>query len=135
VILSGAPQDPTHVCPPTAIAWRVRVAGTICVRVVYAVRHGPLNWSTLECDRAARHKKICNGFWNFISAMRQQPVKSHADAKTAANPVKYQRRDHSRPAPEKESGYRCYMRKNNKDSVCPINTKSFSCYPPLSPHV
>jgi hypothetical protein len=79
----------------------VRVAGTICVRVVYAVRHGPLNWSTLECDRAARHKKICNGFWNFISAMRQQPVKSHADAKTAANPVKYQRRDHSRPAPEK----------------------------------
>src|SRR6185369_13932305 len=121
MILSRAPQYPTNVRPPTAIAWRVRVADTICVRMVYAVRHYPLNWPTLERERAAGHKKIFNRFRNFITAMGQQPVKSHADAETSANPVKHYRRDHRGPAPEKESCDRRSMRKNQEDPVCPIN--------------
>src|SRR5919112_471406 len=89
VILSRAPQYPTNVRPPTTIARRVRIAGTICVRMVYAMRHYPLNWPTFERQRAARRKKIFDCLRNFITAMGQQPVKTHADAETSTDPVKH----------------------------------------------
>jgi hypothetical protein len=66
--------------------WIVRA---ICVGVVYAVRHYPLNWTTFEGQRAAGDEKVFNQFRHFVTAMGYQPVIAHADTKTAADPVKH----------------------------------------------
>src|ERR1043166_6255235 len=55
VFLCRAAQNPTDVCPPTAIAGRMRIPGAIGVRMMYAVRHYPLNRSTFKRERAARN--------------------------------------------------------------------------------
>src|SRR6185503_6129181 len=113
----------THMRPPTTIARRVRVAGTISVRMVYAMRHHPLNRPALERQRAARRKKVFNWFWNFITAMGQQPVISHADTETSRDPVKHHCGNQRRPAPEKERCDCCKMCKDQENSICPINPK------------
>ena len=69
VILRGAPQYPANVRPPTAVARRMRIAGAICVRMMYAMRYDPLNRTAFERERAADRQKIFNCFRNFITAM------------------------------------------------------------------
>ena len=71
VILSRAPQYPTNVCPPAAMAWRMWIARAICVRMVYAVRHYPLNWTTFERHRAASDQKVFNEFRHLVTAVGQ----------------------------------------------------------------
>src|SRR6185503_13062862 len=48
VILCCAPQYPTNVCPPAAVAWRMWITRPICMRMMYAVRHYPFNWTTFK---------------------------------------------------------------------------------------
>src|ERR1044072_7481815 len=103
MILCRAPQNPTNVGPPAAIARRVRVACFICVCVVYPVRHYPLNRSAFERHRAAGHQKVFDRFRHFITAVSEQPVPTHADAKTSTDPVKDERGYHRGPTPEPES--------------------------------
>src|SRR6185369_17224512 len=89
VILSRAPQYPTNMCPPAAMAWRMWIVRTICVGVVYTVRHYPLNGTTFESQRAAGYEKVFNHFRHFVTAVGYQPVIAHADTQTTANPVKH----------------------------------------------
>jgi hypothetical protein len=98
----------------------VRIARFIRVGVMYPVRHSPLNGSTFEGQRTAGHKKVFNHFWDFITAMSKQSVPTHADAKTSAHPVKDDRGNERRPAPEKESCDSSKMRNNEKNAGAPI---------------
>jgi hypothetical protein len=102
----------------------VWITGTIGMRMVNAMRHDPLNWPTLECERAAGYEKIFNWFRDFITAMRKQPVKAHADAETSADPIKHERGEHGRPAPEKESRYSRYMRNDKENCIRPIEAEA-----------
>ncbi len=70
------------------MAWRMRIARTISVRMMYAVSHQPLNGTTFESQRAAGNEKVFNRFRYFVTAMGKQPMIAHADTKTAGNPVK-----------------------------------------------
>jgi hypothetical protein len=79
----------------------MRIALTICVRMMYAVRDYPLDWSTFQSHRAASHQEVFDEFRDLVTAMSQQPVVAHADTKTAANPVKDNCGDDRGPAPEK----------------------------------
>jgi hypothetical protein len=89
-----------------------------------AVRHHPLNWTTFEGQRTAGHKKVLNHFGDFIPAMSEQPVPTHADTKTSAHPVKDDRRNKRRPAPEKESCDSSKVRNNEKNAGAPIRRRS-----------
>src|SRR5688572_2626465 len=80
----------------------MRVACTICVRMMYAVRYHPLDWTTFESHRAASHQKIFDEFRDLVTAVRQQPVIAHTDTKTAAHPIQDDGGDDGGPAPEKE---------------------------------
>ena len=71
MILCRAPQYPTNVCPPAAIAWRMWIVLAICVRMMYAVRHYPLDWTTFEGHCAASHEKVFNHFRHFVTAVGQ----------------------------------------------------------------
>jgi hypothetical protein len=96
---------------------------------MYAVRHNPLNWSTFEGQCTAGHKKVFNYFWNFITAVSEQPVPAHTDAETSAHPVKDDRGNKSRPAPEEESCDSSKMRNNEKNAgapICPGSSRRFS---------
>jgi len=95
------------------------------VCVVYSVCHNPLNWSTFEGQRPASHKKVFNHFGDFITAVSQQPVPTHADTKTSTYPIKDDRGNHRRPAPEKESCDGSKMRKNKKNAASPVNSRTF----------
>jgi hypothetical protein len=126
MILSGAPQYPTNVRPPTSVARRVRISWVICVRVMYTMRYNPLNRPTFESHRAARRQKVFNYSGNFITAMSQESVIAHPDAETSAHPIKNNCRNHRRPAGEKERCNRSRMRDNQENSIGPIDSKLFS---------
>ncbi len=79
----------------------MRIACTIGVRMVYAVRHDPLDWSTLQCEGSASHEEILDKFRDLVAPVSDQPMVAHANPQTAADPIKQNRGNHRRPAPEK----------------------------------
>ena len=103
------------------MSWRMRIAWLIGVGVVYSVRHYPLNWSTFERQRTAGDQKVFNRFRHCITAVREQPVPTHADAQARTDPIKDERRNHRRPAPEEQSGDGRKMGNNEKDRCAPVN--------------
>src|ERR1051325_5460389 len=87
VILRSAAKNPADVCPPAAVARRVRVALAIRVRMMDAVRRDPLNRSAFDRQRTANNQKVFDQFWDFVTSMRNQSMKSHPDAQAAGNPI------------------------------------------------
>ena len=87
-----AGQDPSHVRPPGAFARRVRVAFTVGLLMVDAMRRDPENRTAFERQRAAEGQEILDPFVGLVAAVRQQPVIRHADAEHAADEVQNQRR-------------------------------------------
>src|ERR1044071_8533042 len=122
MILCGAPQYPTDMCPPATMAWRMRIARAISVRMMYAVSYQPLNGTTFESQRAAGYEKVFNQFRYLVTAMGKQPMIAHADTKTPANPVKDHSGDYSRPAPKKKCCDGAKMRANQKNPGSPITS-------------
>src|SRR3979490_2614338 len=84
--LRCAGQDPTNVGPPASVARRVRIALFIGMRMMNAMRRGPLYRSTFEREGATEDQKVLDNFRYFIAAMRHQAMIAHADAETAADP-------------------------------------------------
>src|SRR6185369_88803 len=107
MILCGAPQYPTDMCPPATMTWRMRVARAIGVRMMDAVSHQPLNGTTFERQRAAGYEKVFNQFRYFVTAVGYEPVIAHADTKTTADPVKHDSGDRSE---ERRVGKECRSR-------------------------
>jgi len=101
--------------PPAAIAWRVWIARSICVRMMYAVRHNPLDWTTFKGHRAASHEKVLDQLWHLVTAVRKQPVIAHTNTKTASDPVKDDSRQYGGPAPEKKR-YNCSNVGNSEET-------------------
>ena len=121
VTLRAAPQNPTDMRPPAAIARRMRVAIAIRVRMMDSMRCDPLYRTTLYCQRAADYQEVFDGFGNFISSMRQQPVEAHADAEASCDPIEY-RRDYDRlPAPEKQRRHGANVKNHHENIVAPID--------------
>src|SRR5215213_587312 len=137
VILGRAPQYPADVSPPATVARRMGIACLICMRMVYAVRHYPLDWTTFESQRGAGHQKVFNCFRHLVTAVRQQTVIAHPDAQTRTNPVKDYRGDDGRPTPKKKRCNRSKMGDNKKDPGAPIPIRPIDLYPlahsPASP--
>jgi hypothetical protein len=92
----------------------------IGVRVVNTVRHDPLDWSTFNRERPAGNQEIFHEFRYFVTAVRQQPVKAHADAEATRNPVKNGGSNERAPAPEKWRRESRHVDDHQKDNVAPI---------------
>src|SRR3989475_3466199 len=107
--------------PPATIARRMRVAGLIRMRMMDAMRRNPLNRATFDRQHATGHEEIFSQFRHFVTTMSDKPMKAHADAKTAGNPVKNDCADHRRPAPEKESCYGGRVGDNEESSSAPVD--------------
>ena len=56
------------------------------MRVMNAMSDDPKDVSAFKCERATDSQKILNELWCFVAAMRQLPVKPHADAQAGRNP-------------------------------------------------
>src|SRR5437870_5121262 len=127
MILSGAAQDPTDMCPPAAIARRMRIACAVCMRVMDPMRGNPLDRATFEGQRPASHQEIFHQLWHLVTTMSNQPVKAHADTQTAGDPVENDCTDYRGPTPEKESYDGGSVSANQKDPIAPFDIEPLPC--------
>ena len=81
-----AHQDPAHVRPPFAVDWRVRIAFAIGELMMNPVRRYPENRAAFERQSRANRQKVLHPFRSLVSAVRQQPVITHANAEAPGNP-------------------------------------------------
>jgi len=84
VVVHGlAHQGPTHVRPPLAIARGVGIAFAIGVLVMNAMGRHAEYGAAFEGESATEGEKVLDPLGSLISAMRQQPVITHADSQAA----------------------------------------------------
>src|SRR6185295_18704232 len=110
VLLSGAVQNPSHVCPPTAVAWCVRIAGRICVRMMNSVRDYPIDRTAFECERATDRHKIFDQLGRLITAMCKESVKAHSHSQTPHDPPEHKGGHQGLPTKYKERGQRAHVK-------------------------
>src|SRR5258706_9440535 len=65
----GAYYHPSDVRPPAAVTRRMRIARPIRVRVMYAMRHHPVNGAALQREQATDSDEILHQLWRFVAAM------------------------------------------------------------------
>ena len=115
-----AREDPAHVRPPFAIDRRMGVALLVRKLMMNAVRRYPENRAALERQRGTPGEEIFHPLRRLISAMRQQPVIAHADAKAAGNPPKKNGYEERLPGKEKERRNGARMKQDHGGSRAPI---------------
>ena len=54
------------------------VTRPIRMRVVYAVRHNPIDRAAFKRERAAERQKVFNQLWRLITTMSQESVEANA---------------------------------------------------------
>ena len=121
VVLCSAAQDPAHVRPQAAVTRRMWIAVAIRVRVMNAMRGGPFNWTTLQCQRTTQHENIFKLFGVFIAAVGYEPVVTHADAETTGNPVEDNGTNDRLPVPHEQSCNRGEVEQSQKSAEAPVD--------------
>src|SRR5579862_9526351 len=86
LVQAFAHQNPSHVGPPLAIERCVRIAFLIGELMMNAVSRDPENRSTFKGKSCTDGQEIFHPLRSFVSAMSEQAVVPHADAKAAGNP-------------------------------------------------
>jgi hypothetical protein len=76
--------------PKTTIMGRVWVTLFIGVLVMHAMGCNPEQRASFEGQRTAHSQNIFNPLGRFVSAMREQPMVSHPNAKAPRNPPQEQ---------------------------------------------
>src|SRR5215470_8216919 len=114
-------DDPTHMCKKSAVIWRVRIAFFVRVLMVHAMRCNPRNRPAFDRKRAASRQNVLHPFGGFESAVSQQTVVAHSDAKAACNPVNDDRENKSFPRKEKECRKGKNMKGDEESSDAPNN--------------
>src|ERR1700733_9102949 len=99
-----AHENPSHVRPPFAIDWGMRIAFVIGVAMMNAMRGDPEDWSAFEGERGANRQEIFNPLGSPVSAMRQQAVIAHADAEASRDPPEKDQCEKSFPTEEEKCG-------------------------------
>src|SRR6185436_9959336 len=79
ILLGSTAQNPSHVCPPPAIAGCMRITRPIRMRVVDTVRHNPIDRPASKRERAADRQKVFNQLWCLITTMSQESVKANSN--------------------------------------------------------
>src|SRR5678815_1074466 len=121
MVQSLAGQNPSHVGPPGAFARRVRVAFTIGLLVVDAVRGDPEDRSSFERERPAEGQKVFNPLVGLVAAVRQQTMVGHADAEHAADEIKNQGGEQSAFRHEEQRGNRTDVKRPHSDRGYPVD--------------
>src|SRR5258707_5026453 len=123
--LARAPQNPSHVRPPTAVARCVRITRNICMSVMDAMGYDPVDGPAFKCERAAEGQKVLDQLWRLVATMSQESVKTHSDPQACGNPPE-QDTDQQRPPTEhKERGHRTDMEERHEDRGIPLNALGF----------
>src|SRR6266700_3066239 len=89
IVQSPAGHDPAHVGPDAAVAGRMRVAFDVSILVMDAMRRYPEKRSAFQCQSGADGEEIFHPLRRLVTAVREQPVISHADTKASGNPPQY----------------------------------------------
>src|SRR5713226_9003657 len=125
VLLARAPQNPSHVRPPTAVARCVRITRNICMSVMDAMGYHPVDRTALKGECAAEGQKVLDQLWRLVTAMSQESVKPHSHAQARGNPPE-QDADQQRPPAEHKERCRCTAMKNcHKYRGIPLNALGF----------
>src|SRR5258707_12289129 len=117
----AAGQDPSHVRPPLAIEWGMRVTVLVRKLVMNAMRRNPENRSAFESESRTPGKKLFHPLGRLVSAMRQQPVIAHADAKAPGNPPQKNGDEECFPGEEKQRCNRADVKQAHRDCSTPVN--------------
>src|SRR6267142_2495594 len=80
----------------------MRIAFLIRILMMHAMRGHPGNRPAFDRERAAGRQNIFDPFRSFVPAMRQQAVIAHADAETAAHPIRDNSENESFPGEEEK---------------------------------
>ena len=109
-----AAQDPSGVCPPRALARRVRIAFSIRMLVVDSMGRDPENWTAFERQRSAPREEVLHWPIGLVSAMGQQAVIPHADAEHAGDAVQDEPGEDRAGVDEKERKRRADMKPEHR---------------------
>src|SRR5262249_2053009 len=108
--------DPAHMCPETAVAWRMRIAFYISILVMNAMRRHPEKWPAFQRQRGADRQEVLNPFICLESTMGQQPMVTHANAQAAGNPPQQHGRNKRLPGKHEQRRDCAYMKCHHKKS-------------------
>ena len=95
----------------------MRIAFLIGELMMDAVRRHPENRPAFERERRANGQEILHPLRRLISAMREQPVITHADAQAARNPPQEHRDEQSLPGEKEERRYRAHVKRSHEAAV------------------
>src|SRR6185436_15940534 len=111
-----------HVRPPRPLARRVRVAFTVGLLMMDAVRRDPEDGPTLERQRAAEGEEVLHPLVRLVTAVREQAVIRHADAEHAADEVEDERRQQRAFRHEEERGERAHVERGHRNGGDPVQS-------------
>src|SRR5882724_6695854 len=99
-----------------------------------AMRDDPVDRAAFECEQAAKCKKVFHRFRCFITTMRQQSMKAHADAQAARDPPQQDRHWPDFPANHEKRSERAGMKNDHEDGCVPLNGAAFLSFALVTIH-
>src|SRR5271154_3285590 len=99
-------EDPTGMCPPLAIARRVRITFLVRELVMLAMIGHPEKRASFQSRHSANRKKILKPFGCREGAMDEQPVITDAESQSHCHPVQKDRDEQRIPGEEKKRRHR-----------------------------
>ena len=91
LILRQVPNEPEEMAPPPTLMGRVRVTWQITQRVMLAMIGHPINRATFTCQTAQERANPANRRVGSKTGVRQQPMKTKADAQPTGHPMEAER--------------------------------------------
>jgi hypothetical protein len=88
---------------------------------MHSMRGGPLNRAALERHRGAGYQKIFDRFRDFVTAMSEQAMITHAHAEATGDPVKQHRGNYCGPTPEPQSCESGKVKDAQENTLIPID--------------
>ena len=121
-MLSVAVDDPSHVCPKTAIARGVRIPLLVRLLVMNAMRGNPENRATFQSHRTTDAEEVIQPFRHLIGAVGMETVISHPDSASDAEPVQARGNSNRFPIPiEKDRNDGKNMKSGKPGSGQPVD--------------
>src|SRR5262245_27395573 len=118
--------------PDRPLTRRVRIAFLIGFLMVDAMRGDPEDRPAFERERAADGEEVLDGLWRSITAMCQQPVIRHADAKHARRVIQNECSEHRPVIDIKECGYGSNVEARHRDGRNPV--QAMLMFAPIHKH-
>ena len=121
-----APDDPSDVSPPAALAGSVRVALAVAVLMMDAMGGHPEDGAAFERERGADGHQVFQPLGRLITAMGQQAVVAHADADIDGQNREHQHHREPLPGEEEERGHGADVKEDDDAEREPVDARCYA---------